>query len=224
MPTASLILASASPRRRELLERIGFSLRLVTADIDEMPLPGEMPIDYTKRMAREKGLAAMRRLMATAYPDDQGARRGFVSGNLPARGPGEEPARWILGADTIVAIDDVLLGKPTDEQEAHEMIHRLSGREHRVITGFSLFDLRRNKEGLQAVTTFVRFKRMSRAEIENYVAMGESMDKAGAYGIQGIGAYLVEEIRGSYTNVVGLPLCQVTEMMHEMGAAEILPV
>lgn len=224
MPTASLILASASPRRKDLLERLGFSLRLVVTDIDETPLPGEMALDYTKRLAREKGLAAMRRLMATAYPEDQAGRRGFVAGNLPARAANEEPARWILGADTVVAIDDVLLGKPTDEHEAREMLHRLAGREHRVITGFSLFDLRRNKEGLQAVTTFVRFKRMSRAEIDNYIGMGESMDKAGAYAVQGIGAYLVEELRGSYTNVVGLPLCQVTEMMHEMGAHEILPV
>lgn len=224
MPTSPLILASASPRRKELLERIGFSLRLVSTDIDEVPLAGEMPIDYTKRMARDKGLTAMRRLMATAYPEDQAGRRGFVTGNAPARTAGEDPGRWILGADTIVAIDDVLLGKPSDENEAREMIHRLSGREHRVITGFSLFDLRRNKEGLQAVTTFVRFKRLTRAEIDNYVGMGESMDKAGAYAVQGIGAYLVEEIRGSYTNVVGLPLCQVIEMMQEMGAAEILPV
>lgn len=224
MPTSSLILASASPRRKELLERVGFSLRIVTTDIDEVPLPGEMPLDYTKRLAREKGLAAMRRLMATAYPEDQPGRRGFVTGNIPARAAGEEPSRWILGADTVVAIDDVLLGKPTDEHEAREMIARLSGREHRVITGFSLVDLRRNKEGIQAVTTFVRFKRLTRAEIDNYIGMGESMDKAGAYAVQGIGAYLVEEIRGSYTNVVGLPLCQVIEMMHEMGAGEILPV
>jgi len=221
MPNAALTLASASPRRKELLERIGFSIRVVTADIDETPLGGEMAVDYTKRLAREKGLACVRRLMATAYPDEQ-ARRGFVAGNMPARG--EEPGRWVLGADTVVAIDDVLLGKPTDEHEAREMLHRLSGREHRVITGFSLFDLRRNKEGLQAVTTFVRFKRLTRAEVDRYLAAGESMDKAGAYAVQGVGAYLVEEVRGSYTNVVGLPLCQVIEMMQEMGASEILPV
>ncbi len=224
MPTSSLILASASPRRKELLERIGFSVRVVVADIDEIPLPGERPIDYTKRMAREKGLSAMRRMMATAYPDEQSGRRGFVSGNVPARTAGEEPGRWILSADTVVAIDDVLLGKPADEQEAREMILRLAGREHRVVTGFSLLDMRRSKEGLQGVTTFVRFKRMTRNEVDNYVGMGESMDKAGAYAIQGIGAYLVEEVRGSYTNVVGLPVCQVIEMMQEMGAGEILPV
>ncbi len=223
MPSSTLTLASASPRRKELLERIGFSLRVVTTDIDETPLPGEMPLDYTKRLAREKGLAAMRRLMATAYPDEK-SRRGFVTGNLPARGAQDDPGRWILGADTVVAIDDVLLGKPTDEQEAREMLHRLSGREHRVITGFGLFDLRRNKEGLQAVTTFVRFKRLSRSEIDRYIGFGESMDKAGAYAVQGVGAYLVEEVRGSYTNVVGLPLCQVIEMMQEMGASDVLPV
>ncbi len=222
MPSAALTLASASPRRRELLERIGFAVRVVTADIDEAPLAGEVAVDYTKRLARDKVLAAVRRLMATAYPDEQPGRRPAVAATLPVRG--DEPDRWVLGADTVVAIDDVLLGKPADEHEAREMLHRLSGREHQVITGFSLFDLRRNKEGLQAVSTSVRFKRLTRAEVDRYISSGESMDKAGAYAVQGIGAYMVEQINGSYTNVVGLPLCQVIEMMQEMGATEILPV
>ncbi len=212
MPSATLVLASASPRRKELLERAGFHIKAVPAAIDEEPIPGETPIGYTKRLAREKVLTAVRRLQTTLYNTD----------NPNWTGEADIP-RWVIGADTVVTIDDVLLGKPTDVQEAREMLIRLAGREHLVITGFSLFDLRRDREGLQAVTTRVRFKHLSRAEIEAYVAVGESMDKAGAYAVQGVGAYLAEELHGSYTNVVGLPMCQVIEMMQEMGATDILP-
>lgn len=212
MPAASIVLASASPRRKELLERAGFSVKPVPASIDEEPIAGETPIGYTKRLAREKVLTAVRRLQSTLYNPDN-----------PNWSAEADSARWVIGADTVVTIDDILLGKPTDVQEAREMLSRLAGREHLVITGFSLFDLRRDREGLQAVTTRVRFKPLTRAEIEAYVAVGESMDKAGAYAIQGVGAYLAEEIAGSYTNVVGLPLCQVVEMMQEMGATDILP-
>ena len=212
MPSATLVLASGSPRRKELLERAGFNIKVVPATIDEEPIAGETPVGYTKRLAREKVLSAVRRLQSTLYNTENPGWSGET--DIP---------RWVVGADTVVTIDDMLLGKPTDVQEAREMLIRLAGREHTVITGFSLFDLRRDREGLQAVTTRVKFKPLTRSEIEAYVAAGESMDKAGAYAVQGVGAYLAEEITGSYTNIVGLPLCQVIEMMQEMGATDILP-
>ncbi len=220
MSASILSLASASPRRKELLERAGFSVRVVGAQVDETPLPGELPIDYTKRLARSKVLSAVRRIEATHQfsAEEEAPTRAYFQ---PTRA--EEPTRWVLGADTTVAIDDVFLGKPTDAHEAREMLLRLSGREHFVYTGFSLFDLKREKEGLQAVATQVRMKPLGRPEIDKYLSLGESMDKAGSYAIQGAGAYMIQEIRGSYTNVVGLPLCQVIEMMQEMGASDVLP-
>ena len=114
-------------------------------------------------------------------------------------------------------------GKPETQEQALEMLVSLSGTNHRVITGFCVFDIQKNKEGLQAVISDVKFKRADRRELEGYLSCGESMDKAGAYAIQGVGGYLVEHISGSYTNVVGLPLCQVVEMMQEMGAGNVLP-
>jgi len=122
-----------------------------------------------------------------------------------------------------VVLDDELLGKPTDQDHAFDMLQRLSDREHKVITGFCIFDLLKNKEGLQAVVSTVRFKRLTRPEIEKYLGTGESLDKAGAYAVQGIGAYMIDSIQGSYTNVVGLPLCQMMEMLEEMGATDFLP-
>jgi septum formation protein len=216
---APLTLASSSPRRKELLEKLGFTLRVVQANIDESQQAGELPEDYAKRMARTKVLMAVKRLQATIYTSDVEARRQLLS----AQPRGDDPVRWVIGADTVVVVDDVIFGKPTDVQEAREMLMRLSGREHIVITGFCLFDLKRNREGLQAVTTVVKFKELTRGEVDQYVSVGESMDKAGAYAVQGVGSYLVEYLQGSYTNVVGLPLCQVVEMMQEMGAKDVMP-
>ncbi|MFZ4577196.1 MAG: Maf family protein [Myxococcota bacterium] len=216
---APLTLASSSPRRKELLERLGFTLRVVQANIDESQQAGELPEDYAKRMARTKVLMAVKRLQATIYTSDVEARRQLMS----AQPRGDDPVRWVIGADTVVVVDDVIFGKPADVQEAREMLMRLSGREHLVITGFCLFDLKRNREGLQAVTTVVKFKELTRGEVDQYVSVGESMDKAGAYAVQGVGSYLVEYLQGSYTNVVGLPLCQVVEMMQEMGAKDVMP-
>lgn len=222
---APLTLASSSPRRKELLEKLGFTVRVVQAPIDETAAQGELPEDYAKRVARAKVLAAVRRLQATLYMTDQEARRVLTQGQAltPTTARGEDALRWVIGADTVVVVDDVIYGKPADIQEARETLQKLSGREHFVITGFCLFDLKRNREGLQAVTTVVKFKELTRTEIDAYVSAGESMDKAGAYAVQGVGSYLVEYLRGSYTNVVGLPLCQVIEMMEEMGARDILP-
>ena len=133
---APLTLASSSPRRKELLEKLGFQVRVVLSGIDETQLPGELPEDYAKRVARAKVLAAVKRLQATLYTSDVEARRSLAAG-MPRV---DETVRWVIGADTVVVVDDVIYGKPTDVQEAREMLKKLSGREHLVITGFCLFD------------------------------------------------------------------------------------
>jgi septum formation protein len=211
-----LILASASPRRKELLERIGFAVKIVPAEIAEIMESDEIPTEFVKRMARTKVLSVVNRLKGTMAPQAEAPTSGRGKNR-------EQPARWVVGADTIVVVDADVLGKPASPDEAFDMLQRLSGREHTVVTGFCVFDLLKNKEGIQAVVSTVRFKRMSRREIEKYLAVGESADKAGAYGIQGVGSYLIDSIVGSYSNVVGLPLCQLMEMLEEMGAHDILP-
>lgn len=213
---AQLVLASASPRRLELLEKVGFAVKAMPAVIDESPHLDEMPDTYVKRIARSKVLTVVDRIQQTLYtdPDQLRLQRGLRR---------DTPLRWVLGADTVVVVDQDILGKPADHAEAAEMLGRIQGREHYVLTGFCLYDMQKSKEGLQAVQTNVRMKAMSPKEIEKYLSVGESMDKAGAYAIQGIGSYLVDSLVGSYTNVVGLPVCQVVEMMDEMNAHDILP-
>lgn len=215
-----LVLASQSPRRKELLERIGFTIRTVPADVDEIHIEGETPTEFVKRLAREKVLTVVERLQATTSNLAEGNQSPQNSSILTNK---DAQIRWVVGADTVVVLDDDLLGKPTDQDHAFDMLQRLSGRQHKVITGFCIFDLRKNKEGLQAVVSTVRFKSLTRPEIEKYLGTGESLDKAGAYAVQGIGAYMIDSIQGSYTNVVGLPLCQMMEMLEEMGATDILP-
>jgi septum formation protein len=214
-----IILASASPRRKELLERLGFTVKVIPANIDEIRLEGETPENYVKRMSRTKTLSVVDRLQTTLYPTDVDGSP-IRTTNLVGKG---SDSRWVIGADTIVVVGDDVLGKPKDTSGAASMLHRLSALRHRVITGFCIHDLRKDKEGLQAVSTEVTFKKLTSSEIDKYIAVGESMDKAGAYAIQGVGAYLVDAIVGSYTNVVGLPLCQMVEMMEEMGAHDVLP-
>jgi len=220
-----LILASASPRRKELLESIGFTVKIVPAEVEEVKLADEDPTEYVKRMSRTKVLAVVQRPMATMAMQtrEPSGRSGTGTGNQGPSTSREPLARWVVGADTIVELDGEVFGKPKDADQAFDMLQRLSGREHTVVTGFCVFDLLKNKEGIQAVVSKVKIKRMNRPEIEKYISMGESMDKAGAYAIQGVGAYLVDSLRGSYTNVVGLPLCQLMEMLEEMGAHDILP-
>ena len=184
-----LILASASPRRQELLNSAGISFEVLPSEVDEGFQEGEPPEEYVVRLARRKATKAGER-----HKD-----------------------RWVLAADTVVVIDGRILGKPGDRQEAKEMLGVLSDQEHRVITGFCLLrgDSGKSREG--TVTTRVRFKRLSSREIEWYLDTGEPFDKAGAYAIQGKAAFMVKEIRGSYTNVVGLPLTEVIEALQEMG-------
>lgn len=214
-----IILASQSPRRKELLERVGFTVKVIPANVDEIRREGESAENLVKRLAREKVLAVVNRLQTTLYATD-------AAGQPLTPGPSARrnlETRWVVGADTVVVLDDEPLGKPKDTAEASDMLTRLSGQRHRVITGFCIHDLRKDKEGVQAVSTEVLFKTLGPHEIEKYVAVGESMDKAGAYAIQGVGAYMVDSIIGSYTNVVGLPMCHVIEMMEEMGAGDVLP-
>ncbi len=182
-----LVLASGSPRRRELLARVGLEFRVVPAQVDESLEPGEPAGRAALRLARAKAAAVA----------------------------AKEPGAAVLAADTLVALEDRILGKPRDRDEARRMLELLSGREHVVLTGFCLRHQGDEAQGLGS--TRVRFRRLGRAEMAAYVASGEPMDKAGAYAVQGLGAALVEEVGGSYTNVVGLPLAACVELMLARG-------
>lgn len=196
----TLILASASPRRRELLTQAGFTFEVATADIPEVRQPGEDAIRFVTRLASEKAEAVV-----AAIPE------------LPAAG-------LVLGADTVVVVDDEILGKPQNERDAARMLRLLSGRTHQVITGVSLMrgphvraaSVQTTMRQSAAEVTFVRFTTLSDQEIEEYVATGEPLDKAGAYAIQGRAGRWVPRIQGCYFNVVGLPLALVSSMIEGM--------
>jgi nucleoside triphosphate pyrophosphatase len=179
----NLVLASASPRRAELLKAGGFQFSVVPATIDETPLPEEWPADHVRRLAREKALAA-----STVVP---GAA--------------------VLGADTVVVADNTILGKPRDLQDARRMLRLLQGRTHQVYTGVALWRLGAIRDAVEV--TAVDFVTMTGEEIEWYVASGEPLGKAGAYAIQGLAARFVSRIEGSYSNVVGLPLAVVYKLL-----------
>ena len=181
----TLILASRSPRRQYLLEQAGLSFKIQPAHIEEKRNPHETPEDYVRRLSLEK-----------------------------ARHIGKKhPREWILGADTIVVMGDNLLEKPDSRDEARQMLQALSGRTHTVFTGFTICNLNMGRIITRAVQTRVRFKNLSPQEIEWYIGTEEPFDKAGAYAIQGIGTFIVKSIDGSYTNVVGLPVCEVIEIL-----------
>ena len=184
-----LVLASASPRRRELLTQAGFSFTVHPAHIPEDPLPGEDAIAYVTRLAREKAEAVFHEL----------------SSKMPA------PPQVVLGADTTVTLDNQILAKPADPADAARMLRQLSGRTHHVITGVAVVS-RRSTE-VAAEVTAVRFLALSDEEIESYIATREPMDKAGAYAIQGRAARWIPRIEGCYFNVVGLPLSLVSTMI-----------
>ena len=179
-----LVLASASPRRKELLTTAGFGFEVRPAHIDEGQHDGESSADYVARLAREKAQAVW--------------REGEIT----------------LGADTTVVIDSRSLGKPGDAAEAAAMLRLLSGRSHEVLTGWTLFDGRVTQGGVE--TTRVFFVPMAEDEILTYAASGEPLDKAGAYGIQGLASKYVERIEGCYFNVVGLPVARVASALAEM--------
>ena len=162
--------------------------------VDEIPLRGELPEDFALRISMEKALS--------------------VSGNL-------DSDCVVIGADTVVVIDGEILGKPRSEEEAKLMLKKISGREHRVITGFSIIKPKVEILHREFVESRVKIKTLAPQEIEGYIKTREPMDKAGAYGAQGIGAFMIEEIYGSYTNVVGLPLTHVIDVLTRLGVLKL---
>jgi septum formation protein len=190
-----IVLASASPRRSELLEQIRIPFRVIPSDTDERMLANETAEDHTVRLSCDKALEV--------------ARRQAVVG------------RWFIGSDTVVVLDCAVLGKPADATTARAMLTSLSGRDHRVISGYAVHDRDSGRTISAAVVTKVFFKELTSREIEGYIATGEPFDKAGAYAIQGIGSFMVPRIEGSYTNVVGLPLCEIIAALEELGAIEL---
>lgn len=199
-----LILASASPRRRELLAQAGFVFDVIPAHIPEAPLPDEDPVAYVTRLAREKAEAVFR--------EHEVERHGIR--DQGTEGPGILEV-IVLGADTTVTLDGHILEKPRDPEDAARMLRMLSGRTHRVITGVAVVNGRGAE--VAAEVTAVRFVTLSDAEIAEYVASGEPMDKAGAYGIQGRAAKWIPRVEGCYFNVVGLPLALVSTMLKSQG-------
>lgn len=187
-----LYLASSSPRRRELLARIGVRFARVLVDVDESVLGTEAPIDYVTRLALAK------------------ARAGWRAANANGRTP-----LPTLGADTAVVIDGQILGKPTDKSDGLGMLARLSGREHQVFTAVAL--VQNGREQATLSVSRVRFRELSSADREAYWDTGEPVDKAGGYGVQGLGACLVSELHGSYFGVMGLPLFETAELLRAFG-------
>ncbi|MBU2498310.1 MAG: septum formation protein Maf [Proteobacteria bacterium] len=190
-----LILASSSPRRKTLLEQIGLPFRILPSHVEEEGLTGESSM-ITKLFAEKKARTVHR----------------------------QSPNAWVLGADTIVVLGASRLGKPADREEARSMLLRLSGKEHEVVTGFSLLDPSGKNVHTQAVSTRVGMKALTEEEIRSYIATGEPFGKAGGYAVQGIGAFMVESISGSYTNVVGLPVCALVKALRAVGALRNFPL
>ncbi|APG27847.1 septum formation protein Maf [Syntrophotalea acetylenivorans] len=193
--TPLLILASASPRRKDLLSSLGIDFQVVPSQAAETLLANESPRQHVMRLSREKALEVARRK--------------------------EVPGRWFLGSDTVVLRDETILGKPADAREASTMLHSLSGRSHQVLSGYAIYDRITEKMEVEAVTTRVRFKELTDREIAGYIATGEPFGKAGSYAIQGIGAFMIPAIEGSYSNVVGLPLCEVVAALERLGALRL---
>jgi septum formation protein len=184
-----IILASASPRRADLLRNIGVEFELEPSQVQERPHSGEAPPDYIIRIARAKVVAIARR----------------------------RESGLVIGADTIVVLDGRLLGKPENEEGARHMLRQLSGKWHAVMTGIALYDAATRREVADFDKTLVRFAQMTDKEIDWYVGTGEPMDKAGSYAIQGLGGLFVDEIAGNYYNVVGMPLPLLYRLARRLG-------
>jgi septum formation protein len=189
-----IILASNSPRRKEFLFSLGIEFDIIPADVDEKLLPGETFREHVIRLSVEKSKKVSK----------------------------ENPDAFVLGADTLVVIDKKPLGKPKDEGEAVEMLRTISGKTHTVLSGYCVVDGGTGDMRTGVVETDVTIKELTEGEIEAYVSTRESMDKAGSYAIQGIGSFMVSEISGSYTNVVGLPVPEVVGAFLDLGAIEIV--
>jgi septum formation protein len=182
-----IILASSSPRRKEILENANVKFDIIKSEIDEVILDNELPSQVVMRLAFEKCID-----IAVKHRES-----------------------LVIGADTVVVLDDIILGKPKDIDEAIAMITQLSGKTHQVITGISLINLSANKKIIDYVVSNVKFKDLSAEDIKDYIQTNESLDKAGAYGIQGYGALLVEEIQGDYFNIVGLPISRLSDLLKQ---------
>ena len=199
-----LILASASPRRAELLTAAGFTFETIATNIDESVRPSESPFGYVRRIASEKSAAAMAKLAS----DLESLPRAE---NAAGQGTNRDLTPVVLAADTAVVLYETILGKPRDDRDAAEMLRRLSGRAHDVMTGVSV------RQGTVEVgrveTTRVQFAPLTDEDVKWYVASGEGRDKAGAYGIQGLASRFIPRIDGSYTNVVGLPVATVVDLL-----------
>jgi septum formation protein len=180
-----LVLASKSPRRKYLLRQAGLEFLVAPSNLDESLIEMKDPDKYVLKLAEEKA-----KEVSLLYPGS-----------------------WVIGADTIVVIDGAILGKPKSTAEARKMLRKLSGKTHQVYTGFAVRNENRRRFVSNVVKTDVRFKNLSPEEIEWYIHTPEPFDKAGAYAIQGIGTFLVRSISGSYTNVVGLPVCEIIEIL-----------
>lgn len=185
-----LILASASPRREELLRLLGLDFQVVPSRVDETFFINEKPGEHVLRLAENKA-----HTVAQIYPQ-----------------------AWVLGADTIVVIDGEVLGKPADPAAAGQMLDKLSGRTHEVFTGFALLHLSGHVAIRESVRAAVTFRNISEDEKMWYIQSPEPYDKAGAYAVQGLGAFFIKDIQGSYTNVMGLPLCEVVDALKKAGA------
>jgi len=186
---ANLILASASPRRRELLRQLDVSFDIVPSGIPEVPLEDEEPACFAGRAAREKALDVAAKI----------------------------PATWVIGADTVVVLDDRIIGKPVDEPDARAMLRHLSGRQHQVLTAIAFIGPDGRLENELVVTSTVQFRTLSDPEIAAYVSTGEPMDKAGGYAIQGGAGDFVRNVKGSYTNVIGFPMDEVRDLLERAG-------
>jgi len=184
-----IILASQSPRRADLLTQVGVEFELEPSQVQERPHSDEAPPDYIIRIARAKVVAVARK----------------------------RESGLVIGADTIVVLDGRLLGKPDTQEDARQMLRQLSGKWHAVMTGVALYDVATRREVADYDKTLVRFAQMTEKEIDWYIKSGESMDKAGSYGIQGLGGMFVEEIAGNYYNVVGLPLPLLYRLARQLG-------
>jgi septum formation protein len=188
--TAPIVLASASPRRSELMALAGIDCSIVPADICEDTLPDEQPAEHVMRLSREKAMAVAERA----------------------------GGRFFIGADTVVVLNGRIMGKPADEAQAFEMLTALSGHTHQVITGITVFDRNANACLTRSVCTEVLFKALTGQEIRDYIATGCPMDKAGAYAIQGGAVHFIRSISGSYTNVIGLPMTELYELLQNAQA------
>ena len=194
---AKFILASASPRRKELLDRIGIDFEVVVSEADEESVPKDIPVNlYVQELAMLKAAATVKQ----------------ISGR----------DKIIISADTVVTLDGAVLGKPKDAEDAYEMLTKLSDRVHEVYTGICVLRMSDAKTVCKTVCTEVRFKQLTPEKISAYIATGEPMDKAGAYGIQAKGALLIDGINGDYFNVVGLPIATLSEVLETEFDIEIL--